>query len=1160
MEPEEAKCPSCGADIPVETGTAQPQVCPQCGCPLNVSKVEGPSDDMEDALEIIGRPIATSEPESIEETPGEAAEGLALTGRLIAGWEEDALVPEDDAPTPTPAAHSDDETEDTDFDVQFEMEAAPPERREPEQLAAPREGDEEERFGLGLAEDTAPTTAGTELAEDEEGDQEVLLPGPEIEEPAREQAEPPRRTTAGLIGAGLLGTVAVWNLVMSLMIVGDGIVRGGSVWTLTSALMLLMVAGLGGVGVVYLCRGYSVAWLADHVFALTGLSLGLQLMIIPASGALAATVSDIRLTDPLSGLYCALAGLSIIPLFAAVWGRRIWAKRCAALGILCFAAVLTALELWDESGTLLTDLTDITIGQGVAGLVLAGVSAVLLAVAAAVYITGPTVRHADEVKIARTTLARGLSGVGVVILIVVVVLLWGAVQSAAWCRSIIRLGSLSIGAVAALLILISIVNAWGQEANLSHDSFFAVRFAWPVIALLTVVGAACLLPGLIESSTTASVIVGGAAALIVSACWLGRRGVKWPIAWLSPILVILFVWLISHPSVFVAFFASGLSYVPVLAMAPVALAVWSTVLVMTGLVMAGVVIEFVRESLHVRSYGSATLVIGLGLLVGFGVIAFGLCVALGDAAVQRHADTFASRGATEVGALGGFLAGTWAGEKVLWASSRVAQMALGHLGAALTAVLYALAGLVFVTHLLAAKAVRWALQAVSILWLVGTGLLSLLAVVYAGRVLWITDLGTGGSAWVDFLSGSLAARLMLLAGLIFLILKIIQSTNSCHELWEELKGPEVAEVKEKAPGPPRRQILHLRNLGFFFGVFAWALGLSVSVSPVIENALRELTLASLAVVRLLGGVAQEMASAPGLTGLVAACSFTLLYFLFAFHANAYRARVSTFPWVASVWTLAVVLAGYGIVRSFVFADYGSTPGLLYVAIVAGLVWLMLIALVARLWINWLRLQFMSWAWEGTSSSHFQITPARRSGRGLGILGMWVTLIVAILVGVLLLADAGYAKLIASATSRIVTGATEVVSRWRGELVAAQQTRLWAGALAFAGTAFIGFHLLVVTGGREIRRAVAALWTIILFLAIGLLGYCFALPSQGGWKPRQMVLLIAGLYFVTGILSANVSAWMHLLSFAGMESGEKEGGREDTENGDPHVTPASRRQR
>jgi hypothetical protein len=1149
------QCPHCGAEMVEEPGQVPLEACPFCGGALPRSGMARLREGAEAAL---GIPREAGEGEA-EREPGPGPQADVERGADSQAVTEPYSEPAEEA-GPTELIGTDEVSAEASAAglVVPADETAPTERIDMAEELGPEP--EAEAAAVAGATSTPPVMPELSVlypAEEAPSEVEVSL----REEPTRhEEEEPPAkrrarkrrpplvqfreqieeepagfaRTRLSVALAWLSAVVCFGGLACGLTAAGARLAVVVAETTLAVSLLPVPLALLLGVAAIYLLRGFGVTWLAARVFALCGMMLGLMLIFVPVAGTAAGRAAGESGAGGLWGLWAALAGLGVVLLFAQAWAGKLWARRCAGVGMALLCA-LAAMRL-ARGGT----VAGLRLEAGVFQvaelwrLIPFWAGAVAFGSAVAVGIPGPEADYRPaESRVLRRNIARILAGLGVVGMVVALILARGALERPEWVRSALAISGLAVGGLIGLYVVVAVVAAWAREVSLEYDILTAVHFSWPVVALVACVAGGSLLVAVAGAAGRAwtgpglAVCVG--AGLLVVCAYLGRQGVKWPIHLLAPLAVVLALRLVAEPGALLVPVEAALTGLPAGLAGGLALAGWAVTVGLVGYVAAGLVYEALRARAAGTSRGGAALVLLLGLGLPMAVLALGLAEAAGTEAVRRWTDLAATGLAKQAERLLLLVAGPVIGGAVSEGVAWVFRAALGLTHPGFTAGLYGLAVVGLVLHLLASKGARLSLHAVSIVWLL-TGMAVLLAAVgFAARLLVYDDLmNVALTGWAAAVGDSRTLRLLLVALLAAVGVCLMRSSSACTELVAGLGGPEAAEAEAELPGDPGREIYHLRALGLVLGVVGWVLALMVNPAPGFGEALDEVARVGVMGAGVLGDVASGTLDLFGVGWPFALAGVLGLYLLLGLNVATLRARVSAFPWLAGFWTVVAACGGYGLVLHFGSGNLVGA-GRIGAAVLLGLVWLLLVAATIRLWLCWVRLVTTTWWREGPRDLQFELRPARRSGWLPGALGAFgvgtVLVLVAVLGGRSLGRGAGAVAFVGGAVDAMVTEARA----WTGELRAGGQGGLWSALLAFGGTALVGLHVMVARAGRGYRFVVAGLWGVVILGAAAAAGYGWALRGGAPLGPESLALALAGLYGFVAVASATVSTWAELFA-------------------------------
>lgn len=1095
MNSDTVKCPSCGTELVREPGVERPDACPFCGAAL-------------------ARPPAASGSDR-------AARAAPPRGGAPAAW-----------PVPTWSARPGRDP-DLDFAAGGEAGAAEAPEPRPGPAGAPEAAAAPAADGppLELVEDSRAAITRRAAA--------VRSPGGPPSQPSEPRAKaaqrrggvvfrdqvleyvlhPTRRPGALLVG-WVVGSASLACAFTGLLVAGWALL-GGDIGRLAPALWLVMIAVLGGAGAGYVLRGYPVSWLCGRALALAGLMAGTPAVVLPLIPAIregGLGRGPAPLAGALGGILC---GVVLVMLSLEALARKAWALRCMALALLVAGAVAAGQTLgaggsaaaglvWQAG--LLWRAAPVAIGSAL----LAAAAAAGMPLFAYAPLPGPE-------RQARRVLLRGLGGIGLTLLSIGLVLCGFLVGNARGAAALLELGWTAAAAVAAAVLLAGALQAWCSGVLAEYDALSAARFSWVATAVVAALVAVCTVPRLAGPQPEAAVLAGLAAVLVLACCLLGRKGAAWPHLWFAVPAVLAVLSLVGRADGCVRTVEAGLAGLPSPLAHGLALAAWATAACVAGYACAGFLIRSAAEYRDSEDVGPAVFVLIAGFALSFTLLAAGLALSAGDAAVRGAVAACVSSAARNVKLGLSLVVGPVFGGRADPAVDWLRDAVLGRRGAAGAAAVYGTAGILLLAHMLAAKAVRTALRVVAVFWtLAGLALLGT-AVALAVRALGLDEHMTAGPGWAGWIAGDRLARLCAVAAAALAAVKVLHSTGACLTLGLGLEGPRSAEYAGRSPGAAGREIVHLRNAGLVMGVVLMVLGLAVSPSIEVAVCLDRVASGGRAVAEVFGLLAEGLVEIAQRGGLMAASCFAVLYLLLAFHRGGCRRRLSTFPWIAGLWTGLVTAAGVGLAGSVFAGAEPRSAGALAGLCVHALVWAALAVMTVRLWLAWGRLAAVHGLWDDAPEAR-----TARDGEAAVVPGVLGMLLVAALAALMALASLGKPAWLAGAEARLVRAAAGV-ARWAAGTARAPQGGVWSAVLVFAGALLTGLHLVLATGGRTIRFVVAGTWTLVLLGVVGLGGYWAALQQGVRLSEARTAVLVAAAYGVIALLSANVSAWTHLLA-------------------------------
>jgi hypothetical protein len=254
----------------------------------------------------------------------------------------------------------------------------------------------------------------------------------------------------------------------------------------------------------------------------------------------------------------------------------------------------------------------------------------------------------------------------------------------------------------------------------------------------------------------------------------------------------------------------------------------------------------------------------------------------------------------------------------------------------------------------------------------------------------------------------------------------------------------------------------------------------------------------------LGPAAAAMLARP----VYALAAALVLIGLMAVHDQARRGRVAAMPCAAAVWSLALVWSAAQAWRLFEPTRWPRPIGVMPALLLVGVVWLLIAAAVASVWLRWLRLR----------QSRKPVTDPG-AARSLGQAGLVVTMACA---GLLLFSAAG-------GMSVAPGGAGQAVLDELGLLRPAIEGSGVVGLLGAlgvgAGLAGVGAWWMLGHGAQASARAVAAWCFGAALLCAFAAGAALDLGTIGDWSGPQALLALLLLGVILALTDATIGLWL-----------------------------------
>jgi hypothetical protein len=985
-------------------------------------------------------------------------------------------------------------------------------------LPAPEQADEDGWEGVPLELEGEPP--------EEPGEETVERPVSELLPP------PPRPVGVRLLSYWMLlsgltaAALAVGAVAAALACGTRPVAWQGPLLALNGAVVALIVRS-------FLRAGAPARAVCHRTFGAAGLAVGAAVILGTLLGSAVDFIYGTPFRDVLSRLFVfGLAGLGGSMVFFECLRGRGWACRAAVVSTVIFAALLGLQPyaryalLGGRPGLPLAFLEHYWPGGTAAFSCVLGFAVIL---------------HGSRREQGRSRLGLALTGAWLAVLLAVVAFLtWQMADHYGPAGATARLSVMAgFWALAALLppVVVGAAVAWRERGALRADLYGATRFATVMVALG---GLACLalwLPTHVRTGGLELFLVPLGVVAGLTGAWLVEKRGDWVSRWALVLALGLALAVLSGLSHLLDFAGAGLWRLGTAFL-------WCPVSV--GLIFAAAGLAVRRSRGRARSpeltvNTDVRLVCSAGWMLSALVLAALFALAAGDPAVHAATARSLAAGRDFAHDLLRLLGGS------LRISALASEAADGASAAAPPAVLAgAVAALVLVVHLAAARRIRWALWAAVALWVVPVAAGAVLALLYASRLFLPLPEPRPRTALAGAMSSRFSARLLVFVVLVVLVSRFAEALASVLRAAArrpaKLQRPAGRWQPAVADADPGSSHLgFLVGLGVVLAGTGLALALLLELRPEVEAALFEL--ANLA--RRCGQTAVvPMARAGQLSsewlGYAAAAGLTL-FLLVSICEEARRGRLEAYPLLGSFWVLIIVplLAGWALeVRATLSPP---APGRVAALAVTGILLAALVAATAVVWAHWMRAVRRRRA--ETLGGAMERRPQSWAAHTLGSLGLALCLVAGAVA-----ARAALAETMARRLAGVGAAAAELVDRVAADVDALHRALQKHGDLGTVAVTMIAASLALLLLNvlaryriASARRLLYALWFALALCAAGGAGYVLHEHPLGTWTPAQVVtaLLTALVLGRTVAALASPGSWLI----------------EPTDPGEPDAAPA-----
>jgi hypothetical protein len=897
-----------------------------------------------------------------------------------------------------------------------------------------------------------------------------------------------------LLCASAAAALSLASIVLSLSAGGGPAPWQGGLLTLDCAVVIFVLRG-------YLVHGTPLRTVCHWVLSLSGLAAAafvIQAAVLRSAARIIAWPPPP--TEALTMLFASgLLGLAGIIVFVECLQMRSWACRSAAAAGVAFLALAVGHVL------------GLGAAPGRAAPALRGVPALCWPALAAVALGAGALAAGWQRRRERSGLALVLGGLallaaGTAFSGYVLAGAGAAHGAAGGARRAWQAAAIWEAAALLPLALPGLAIAWRRPAPLRQDLQEARQFLWILVGLGVVAMVGVWLPTHLSVDLLHMGLVAAGAAALVTGAWMGARRGDWAGRWVlvpTGALAVLVLCTLGKLQVFAArLYPTGSEL-----WAGAVTLCWCALAVGLVFATAGLAAkrQHGRQRLHEwLLWPDARLVCALG--TGLCALALSAMFALwaGAPAVAEGVRAALTAGSALAGDLLALAGGADVRDAALRAADALGRALMGSPWAATAAGLLAVAlGL----HVAALSRARWALYGVAVLWMAPLAVASLLALLYAARLVLPWGAPEPATAAGSYLASSLGARIVLLGIGAALLVRLWESLGAALELAGRVAPIEAATAE--APPPPEQGLAFVVRAGLLLGCLGLGAALVLLQGRTLGGTLAEMgSMAGdwmHAAGVLTGGVGRLAAEWPGYAAAVAAVALVLI----AVHDEALHGRVAVYPLLGLVWTLVVGVLWLAWALQVSATSLPASAGRIPALVAMGLMLLLLTAATATVWVRWWMLRRQA---SGPGEDLLDGADPIGAAHSLGSLGLVLAVGASVAV---LLAALGSSPQTRPALARLSQAAASLRD-WLALSVETARAHLrvrgrLGEVVALIGAASLAMLCLHLAGRRArggVRLVLLVLWSGAALAGAAVGGYILLQVEPGQWSAARVLAAIA----------------------------------------------------